>query len=732
MGEEEFAALQQDWFRRLTTCGAVTAAGFTALLAVLFVRLHVTVLLIGAAFVGAIFLLALIALLLGRGGHFLAGAQLLAVGGVTHAIVQSYLFPFAASALAVSAVLSIACVLPYVHGRPLRWLVVWSMLSSLAIAYLPHLSPFRDVVPPAAQQAIEIAALPAVTILTALLLLQFSERIRHTRAAESAAHAETEQTRRVLEQTGQRLQIALSAAGIGIWVMDLDAGMARLDDHCHAALGTPRGTPLDYAEFLEMVHPDDRLRVDDAVRHAARGPDGAKCEIDYRIVGRESAGERWIRSTAQLFVDGTHGVRLIGTVQNVTTAKISETELRAAKELAESANHAKDEFLAMLGHELRNPLAPMLTALELLRVRLGEAGARERDVIHRQVRNLAQLVDDMLDVAQIRKGKMTVAKESIYARQVVAKALDLVMPMLEERRHKLIVDIDPPALVIVGDERRLVQAVTNLLTNAVKYTDAGGSIRVSVIDHGDAVALRVSDTGRGMSAAFLPRAFDLFVQGDRTPDRSEGGLGLGLPIVRSIVERHGGSVSATSAGVGQGSEFVIRLPTSGADTPLPTVRPLFAGDGVAASNPKVLIIDDNRDAADSLHELLRDYGFSCASALDSASGLAAVTTFSPDAILLDLGLPGVDGYEIARRIRSQEDGDRYLIVAVTGYGEERDRERTTAAGFDAHLVKPVDPDQLLTVLRRMSPTVTQAALVAVPRSSVLDPDLRNQGLPHNR
>jgi len=343
-----------------------------------------------------------------------------------------------------------------------------------------------------------------VTILTALLLLQFAERIRYTREAESAAHAETEQTRRVLEQTGQRLQIALATAGIGIWVMDLDTGAARLDDRCFSIFGLARGTPLAYAAFLELVHADDRARVDAAVHHAVHGKDDGKCDLEYRITGRDGGGERWIRSTAQLFVDGSNGVRLIGTVQDVTIARTGEADLRAAKELAESANHAKDEFLAMLGHELRNPLAPMLTAVELLRVRLGEAGARERDVIQRQVRNLAQLVDDMLDVAQIRKGKMTIAKESVYARQVVAKALELVTPMLEERRHHLEVAIEPPSLVIVADERRLIQAVTNLLTNAVKYTDPGGSIRVAVRDEGGEITLRVSDTGRGVAADFLP------------------------------------------------------------------------------------------------------------------------------------------------------------------------------------------------------------------------------------
>jgi len=726
MGDEDFAALQQVWFRRLMTCGAVTAAGFTALLAGLGAWLHVTVLLVGAAILAPVLVLTLIALAIGRRGHLLVAAQLVASAGVAHAIVQSYLFPFAASTLAVSAVLSVASVLPYVHGRPLRWLVVWSILSSLAIASLPRLSPFTDVVPPAAQQMIAMTALPAVAILTSLLLLQFSERVRYAREAESAAQRETQQTQRVLEQTGQRLKIALAAAGVGIWVMDLETGTVDFDDRCNGLLGLVRGTSLDYPTFLGLLHPDDRQHIDDAFRRAVRGEDSGKYDIGYRVAGTDTntGNGRWIRSTAQLFVDGSNGVRLIGTAQDVTAAKTDEADLRAAKEQAESANRAKDEFLAMLGHELRNPLAPMLTALELLRVRMGEAGARERDVIHRQVRNLAQLVDDMLDVAQIRKGRMTIAKEALYARQVIAKALEFVTPMLEERRHRLEVDIEPPSLVIVGDERRLVQAVTNLLTNAVKYTEAGGSIRVAASSDGVEVEIRVSDTGKGFSPAFLPRAFDLFVQGDRTPDRREGGLGLGLPIVRSIVERHGGRVSAASMGIGKGSEFVISLPAAGADTPLPAIRPLFAGDGFAASSPKVLIIDDNRDAADSLHALLRDYGFTCASALDGPSGLETVSSFAPDAVLLDLGLPGIDGYEVARRIRSLPDGARYLIVAVTGYGEERDREQSAQAGFDAHLVKPVDPEQLLAILRGTNHPITldgvQSAPDAAPRAAALD------------
>src|SRR5262245_50158753 len=304
MGEKRFVTLQQVWFRRLTTCSAITTTGFTALLAALSICLHVKV---GAA------------------------------------------------ALTVTAVLS---------------------------------------------------------ILTSLLLLQYSQRSRDAHEAESAARLDAEQTRQALERASERLRIALSAAGIGIWDIDLNNAQAlALDERCHAIMGIPAGAGLDYGSFLGLVHADDRQRVHDAVNHIISGEGDGTCAIEYRVVSPQDTAPRWIRSTGQRLVDGSHFVRLVGTARDVTLDRAIEIELTTAKNKAEEANRAKDEFLAMLGHELRNPLAPMLTALELLRVRLGEAGARERDVIHRQVRNLAQLVDDMLDVAQIRKGKMTIAKE---------------------------------------------------------------------------------------------------------------------------------------------------------------------------------------------------------------------------------------------------------------------------------------------------------------------------------
>jgi signal transduction histidine kinase/ActR/RegA family two-component response regulator len=704
MSSEQFAELQSRWFRRLAVGVAITCVLFAAALGGLGLVLHINLLLLGAGILGALSAVSLIALFAAARKQLLVGAQLLSGAGVAHAIVQSYLFPFAAPALAVSIVLSVASVLPYVTGRPLRWLVGASALSSLAAAVLAQLSPLAAAVPAGAQRALEVAALPAATILTALILLEYSERIRFTRDAERDARLEVEQARSALEDTSSRLAVALAAARIGIWDVDLATGTLTSDARCKALFGLAPGGELAYSSFLERVHSDHRERVRQAVEGALAGENAGRYVVEYRSLGLDGV-ERWIRSTGQAVFAEHRPVRLIGTVEDVTTAKVDEADLRTAKNKAEEASRAKDDFLAMLGHELRNPLAPILTALELLRIRIGDAGARERDIIQRQVHNLVQLVDDLLDVSRLRAGKISVDLHPLYVRQIVSRALESVSGMLEQRRHHLEVDIQPPDVLVLGDEHRLVQVITNLLTNAIKYTDAGGAIGLTVRADDHDLVLRVRDSGRGMPAALVPRVFDVFVQGERTPDRSEGGLGLGLTIVRSIVERHGGKVSAFSAGPGRGSEFVVTLPAAAAATPLPMVTPPPDDDRDAHGSQRVLVVDDNQDAAESLCELLADNGYACRLALDGPGGLAAVREFDPDIVLLDLGLPKLDGYEVARRIRAMPRGIERVLIAVTGYGEEQDRSRSAQAGFAAHLVKPVDLDKLLTVIRAVSPAL---------------------------
>jgi signal transduction histidine kinase/CheY-like chemotaxis protein len=380
-------------------------------------------------------------------------------------------------------------------------------------------------------------------------------------------------------------------------------------------------------------------------------------------------------------------------VDGVAVVAFEVTELANARHAAEEASRAKDEFLAMLGHELRNPLAPILTALQLLRLRGVQAGERERTIIERQVRHLVGLVDDLLDISRITRGKIRLNCVPTQLSDAVAKGIELASPLLEQHQHDLEVDVPVQGLGVLADPDRLAQVVSNLLSNAAKYTPPGGHIRVSATREGDEVMIRVRDTGMGIDPAILPRVFDLFTQDQQAIDRAQGGLGLGLAIVRSLVSLHGGSVSAHSDGRGRGSEFVVRLPHL-------TVAMDSSHQGTATVPPqepsgvRVLIVDDNEDAALLLSEALTQAGHRTEIAHDGPAALQVAPRFRPDVALLDIGLPVMDGFELARQIRAQPELASTRLIAVTGYGQEHDRRRTQAAGFDAHLVKPVDVDQL--------------------------------------
>ncbi len=378
----------------------------------------------------------------------------------------------------------------------------------------------------------------------------------------------------------------------------------------------------------------------------------------------------------------------------VTEQVRARNQVNQLREAAEAANRAKDEFLAMLGHELRNPLSPILTALQLMRLR-GTVGAeRERTVIERQVTHLTRLVDDLLDVSRIARGKVELKEELIELAEVVARAIEMTSPLLEQRTHTLELDVPRSGLRICGDATRLSQVVSNLLTNAAKYTPSGGHITVRGAEEQGQVVLRVRDSGIGIAPEVLPHVFDLFVQERQALDRSQGGLGLGLPIVRNLVEHHGGSVSASSAGRGAGSEFVVRLPKAAVAhaSEDPRAAPADAANALTAfaGAPRVLIVDDNIDAAEMLAAALTAKGYQTRVAHDGPAALLAAETFRPAIGFLDLGLPVMDGYELAARLRDIPALRRMKLIAVTGYGQESDRQKTRQAGFDRHLVKPVD------------------------------------------
>ena len=389
-------------------------------------------------------------------------------------------------------------------------------------------------------------------------------------------------------------------------------------------------------------------------------------------------------------------------VTGIAIVGFDVTELTTARREAEAANRAKDEFLAMLGHELRNPLAPILTALQLLRLRNIPGGERERTVIERQVKHVVSLVDDLLDVSRITRGKVQLRHERVDLADIVAKAIEMTSPAIESRRQVLNVSV-PRGLEVNGDAARLAQVMANLLTNAAKYTDPGGGIAVAGWWEPSWAVVSVTDSGRGIAPDMLPRIFDLFAQERQEIDRSDGGLGLGLAIVKSLVQAHGGTVDAHSEGKNRGARFTIRMPaptdTAEAAAPqgerLTASAPSFAFPGL-----RILVVDDNPDAAHLLADSLRALGHSTSVAFDGPSALGMAFELQPEVALLDLGLPVMDGFEVAQRLRALPGSTEIEIVAITGYGQEGDRQRTRDAGFDEHMVKPVDLDELEAWLRR--------------------------------
>jgi PAS domain S-box-containing protein len=434
--------------------------------------------------------------------------------------------------------------------------------------------------------------------------------------------------------------------------------------------------------------------------------DAGKCERELKVASETGRfqEEGWrvrkdgSRFWADVVLSAMRGERgqLVGFAQvtrDLTERRRLENE-RAALAAAEQADRAKDEFLAMLGHELRNPLAPIVTALSLIKLRGDASASRELVVIERQVQHVVRLVDDLLDVSRVTRGKIALNKEPLDLADVVVRAVEIASPLLERRRHELSVEVPRPGMRVVGDAVRLAQLVANLVTNAAKYTEVGGKIEVRAWRDGHEAVLQVKDNGVGIHPSLLPRIFDLFVQGPRTSDRAEGGLGIGLTVVRSVAQLHGGSVVALSDGPGRGSAFVVRLPTSTLEA---TREPPPAPLATAAAPRRVLVVDDNVDAASLLGELCTTMGHEVRVAHDGPQALAALDGFSPEVAILDIGLPVMDGYELAARIRERLDHGCRLI-ALTGYGQEHDRRRSEDSGFAAHLVKPVDPRRVLAII----------------------------------
>jgi CheY-like chemotaxis protein len=389
--------------------------------------------------------------------------------------------------------------------------------------------------------------------------------------------------------------------------------------------------------------------------------------------------------------DQRQPVRFIGVNMDISDRKMSDEALR-------QADRQKDEFLAMLSHELRNPLAPIRNAVEIMRLLGSKESAlvEAQDIVERQLTHLVRLVDDLLDVSRITRGKVHLKMEPIEIARVIAAAVEGSRPLLVSRGHDFEVRLPAEPLRVQGDMTRLAQVVGNLLNNAAKYTEDGGQVRLIVQREGVEVAVRVQDTGVGIDPEVLPGLFELFTQADQTIDRAQGGLGIGLALVRRLVEMHGGRVQAFSQGLGQGSEFVLFLPLL---SRAPASDPSEPPDKILPGRARlqILVVDDNVDAAETMAILLRLLGHEVNAVHDGYAALEAVALSVPQVVLLDIGLPGLDGYEVCRRLR-QGFLKQGVIVAMTGYGQDDDRKRSQKAGFDAHLVKPVDPTELQSLL----------------------------------
>jgi signal transduction histidine kinase/CheY-like chemotaxis protein len=435
-------------------------------------------------------------------------------------------------------------------------------------------------------------------------------------------------------------------------------------------------------------------------RHFARAV-GSAADAAQALAagGAVEVSARGIREVARLGDALASSARLLEARREAGDRHLAEAA--AARQAAEDSSRAKDEFLAMLGHELRNPLSPILTALHLLRQR-GSGWGREHEIIARQVGHLVRLVDDLLDVSRLTRAKIRLRRERLELAAVVARAVEMASPLLEERKHRLAVDV-PAGLALDADPVRLAQVVANLLTNAARYTPEGGHVAVTARREEDRILLEVADDGRGIASNLLPRVFDLFVQGPRGPDRAEGGLGIGLALVKSLVALHGGTVEASSAGPARGSTFRVILPAAPpAPAEVAPVVALAAPRRRPAPSLRVLVVDDNADAAALLADFIRRAGHRVEVAHDGPAALAAAEAHRPDVVILDVGLPVMDGYEVAELLRHRLGAAAPAIVGVTGYGQERDRARSHEAGFLHHLVKPADPAEVLAAVEDAS------------------------------
>ncbi len=493
-----------------------------------------------------------------------------------------------------------------------------------------------------------------------------------------------------LRDSEERFRVLVEAMAQAVWEADAAGEVQSYSASWHALTGQ-RITQWRNEGWFDAVHPDDREATrrqwfDGIARHAP-------FELEYRIVAADGS-VHWSNDHAAPLLGSD------GTVRKWVGMNVDITERRSAEEALRDADRRKDEFLAILAHELRNPLAPLRTGIEIMRMgRIDpERGERVREMMGRQVDHMVALVDDLMDVSRISSGRIELDRHPVELATVIRSALEASDPIIRTKRHEVSLTLPAEAVWVDGDLHRLTQAIGNLLTNAAKYTEPNGHIFVTLARNDGAAFVHVKDTGVGIPPAMLEKVFDLFAQVDSAIDRRQGGLGIGLTIVRQLVELHGGHVEAHSEGPGRGSEFVMSLPLSA--TPQRELdAPLLTEAGVRSR--RMLVVDDNADAAQAMATMLGLLGHVVDVAYDGQQALRLAERVRPEVILMDLGMPGMNGYVAAQRIRETDWGRDVLMIAVTGWGQQADRVASEQAGFDHHLVKPVELDTVQSLVAQL-------------------------------
>ncbi len=491
-----------------------------------------------------------------------------------------------------------------------------------------------------------------------------------------------------IREREERMRMALDAGRMGSWEWNVRTNEVKWSPELEAIHGmAPGAFGGTFAAFEKDVHPEDLVKVRQAATHSMEAGQ-PEHHVEYRIV-RPDGAVRWVEGRGKVYFDEAGApLRLVGVCADVTDRKGAEEALR-------EADRAKDQFLAMLSHELRNPLAALTTAAHVLRVAEpgGAAGAQARGVVERQASHMARLLEDLLDISRVTMGKIALEREAFDLSAMVSAVVQAWRSGGRFDRHRVLAEGEPAW--VRADRVRIEQVISNLLDNALKFTPAGGCVTIRVSQERGEAVLRVSDTGHGIAAQALGRVFEPFVQVEHTIDRAAGGLGLGLAVVRRLAGLHGGSASVQSPGEGGGATFTVRLPAVAAPR---EQAPALPRKQPASGGRRILIVEDNADAREMLRAALALSGHDVCAAADGAAGIAAATRAPPDVALVDIGLPDIDGYEVARRLRSMQNGARIGLIAVSGYGQARDQRRALDAGFDVHLTKPVAPERLQQVI----------------------------------